>query len=236
MLSLLASSFAAVAATTAFAAVAAGWLLARRSIARSLPTPARVLPMRAVDLLWSTRDAIDDLARSGFVPLGEAQVPNLVPAPVVLPFVHRDRGMLAAIHQFAGPHPHTVVEFVTRFACGASLSTSSARASVVPLPPHCFLQLGPGDSVAQLLERHQEGVAVLRALGRRTRSTAAVTLGDFVQRMVTHVREQRDELQRSPTRATATMLWRTLFGCRRHTRPLHEQIGADTTPALAPAR
>ncbi|MBL8748498.1 MAG: hypothetical protein JNK78_05010 [Planctomycetes bacterium] len=236
MFSLLASPFAAGAAAVIFVVVAAAWLAARRSIVRSLPTPVRVLPMRAVDLLPATRDAVDGLARLGFVPLGEAQVPNLVPAPVVLPFVHRERGMLAAIRQFGGARPHTVTEFETRFACGVTLSTSSAGPSSLPLPPHCFLQMGDGGSVAALLERHQEGVASLRAMGRRTRSTAAVTLGDFVHRMVTRIREQRELFERAPARTTALLLWRTLFGRGRHARPLHEQVGADSAPVLAPAR
>lgn len=211
-------------------------LATARAIARSLPEHPRVEPAPPGDLLPGTLDAMRDLQALGFVPLGGAQVPNLHPAPLVLPFVHRDRGTLAAVHELRTPSPRTAVDFVTGFACGATLTTSNARdAATLPPPDGAFLQVRPGAAVADLAALHRDGVATLRAAGRRTNSTATTSLADFVHALLSHLRAQRDALDQAPLRIATIALWRTLVGCRHHARPLHEQLGGDATPALAKA-
>lgn len=230
----LAGGSPGAAASAVAAMLAMVWFAVRRSIARSLPDRAHVVPVAAVDLLPATAAAVDALAAAGFVPLGEAQRPNLEPAPVVLPFVHRDRGMLAAVYQLTEPRQRTVVDIVTTFACGAALTTSDAGdAATLPPAADNFLQIGRDAAVAALVALHQEGVSTLRAIGRRTTSTAAVSLADFVHRLLAHVRERRDAFDRAPSRTTAVALWRTLFGCRRHDRPLHEQMDRRSVPPFA---
>lgn len=224
-------AWAAAAVATTLAIV---WCAVRRAILRCLPDRVHIVPVAAVDLLPATQAAIDGLTRAGFVPLGEAQRPNLVPAPTVLPFVHRDRGMLAAVYQRTATRPRTVVDVVTTFACGATLTTSDAReAATLPPAANRFLQVGRDGEVERLVALHQEGVSTLRAIGRRTTSTAAVTLAEFVHRLLAHVREQRDAFERAPSRTTAIALWRTLFGCRSHERALHEQLDGRPVPPLA---
>lgn len=217
-------------------ALTAVWFAASRAIARGLPEHPRIEPAPPGDLLPETIAAIGHLQRLGFVPLGGAQQANVVPAPIVLPFVHRDRGTLAAVQELRTPRGRVVVDFVTEFVCGAVLTTSNAREAAT-LPP-CdgqLLQTVHGAAPDALSACHREGVATLRAMGRRTVSTADTTLADFVHRMVSHLRAQRDAFDDAPVRTTTVAVWRTLFGCRRHARPLAEQVAGGAELAAGAA-
>lgn len=233
-LAMFASSAASVVIVTA-AVLTVVWIAARRAIGRSLPERVRIEPASDFAESPATHDAIADLEERGFVRLGGPQVPNLRPAPIVFPLVHRERGLLAAVYQLRRPLPRTIVDLVTTFTRGEVLTTSNAReAATLPRAPEHFLQTKPSASVDALLALHQDGVATLRAIGLRTESTAAVSIADFVHALARHVHEQRDQLDQAPVRTTAIALWRTLFGCTLHERPLDRQLG-DGRPVAANA-
>jgi len=212
------------------------WIVARRALAKGLPERVRIEPASDFDELPTTGAAVDELLARGFVQLGAPQTVNLHPPLVLVPLAHRDRGVLAAVYQQNAPRPRTVVDLVTAFANGETLTTSSAReAATLPPVDRRFLQTLHDASIEELSVRHHDAIATLRAIGRRTESTAAVTLADFVHALARHVREQRDQLDQAPVRTTTIALWRALVGCRGHERPLAEQLSrdADATPATA---
>lgn len=184
----------------------------RRAIDRSLPREPSVEPLAEVDLLPATAARIRDLRALGFEPLGGPHVANLSPAPVVVPFVHRSAGVLAAVYQVRNPVERSVLDFVTTFASGAMLTTASSReAATLPLPPGCFLQTVHDADTAALLERHRQGMATLQHRGERPRATAATTLAEYLQRLVACLRDQRAAFERAPLRTTLTALLRSLL-------------------------
>lgn len=213
-----------LAAIVVLAVAAFVWSAVRRAIEQGLPQQPRIEPAPPGDLLPATLDLVQDLEALGFVALGGPHVANLKPAPIVLPFVHRERCTLAAIYELRTPQERTVLDLVTIFACGATLTTANAReAGVLPLPPQRFLQTRHGAAAATLFAAHDEGVATLRAAGRRPTSTASTTLAECLQRMLACLHDQRAGFDRAPVQMTATALVRTLFALDPFRRPLAER-------------
>lgn len=213
---------AAVALVLAFV-----WYSVRQAIPRSLPTSPRLEPAPPRELRPETTFLIADLEALGFVALGGPHRANMQPAPLVLPFVHRELGVLAAVYDLDTPQERTVLDFVTPFVDGALLGTANAReAGCLPVPEHRFLQTRHGATATELLAAHHEGIAALRAAGLRSASTAGVTLASFLDAVTACLRAQREAFDRAPARTTTLALLRTLLPLDPHRRPLAEQLAA----------
>lgn len=195
-----------------------------RAIGRGLPREPWIEPYPDAEPLPATLRRCDELRALGFVSLGGPHVANLFPAPTVLPFVHRDAGVMAAVYELQVPAERTVLDLVTTFASGVMLTTASTReAGVLPLPPERFLQTRHGGSTADLFALHRDGIEALRAVGQQPASTKTISLAEILALMVATIRSQRAEFVRRPLLTTIRALVCVLFQRDPYRTPLAAQ-------------
>ena len=165
-----------------------------------------------------------ELEALGFELLGEPFTVNQATPGVVMPFVHRRRGVLAAVYEFPGGRTST--DLVTMFADGGMLTTAGVReAGCLPVPEAAWLQIAAGANAAELSALHEQGVVFARSRGREPMAATAVDEAQFEALLLGTLRRQRERFDRAPLRSSAVLMWRVLSGRSPHLRPLREQHG-----------
>ncbi|MCU0863396.1 MAG: hypothetical protein MUC36_06375 [Planctomycetes bacterium] len=207
-------------AATAGSVFVIGWRAARGALPK--PPLAQALGEPALAAAASRRVA--ELHALGFEPVGEAFTVNQATPGVVVPLVHRRRGVLAAVYEFPGGRSNT--DLVTPFADGGMLTTAAVHeAGLLPLPEAIWMQIAVAAPAAELLRLHEQGLAFARGRGRVLAATATLDAPGFVALVLDTLRQQRARFDRAPLRTTAVMLWRLLTGRSPYRRPVQEQHG-----------
>lgn len=204
-----------------------------RAARGGLPAQPEAETLAAVELSAAAAERVDELCALGFEPVGEPFTVNQATPGVVVPLVHRGRGVLAAVYEFAGGRSNT--DLVTPFADGGMLTTAGVRAAgLLPLPDGAWLQIAAGASATKLMELHEQGLAFARSRRRLPLSVAAIDGAGFTDLVLATLRQQRARFDLAPLRTTAALLWRLLSGRSPHLRPVRDQHGGDGGATLSP--
>jgi hypothetical protein len=216
-------------AATAGMVFVIGWRAARGA----LPAPPLARALGQPELAAAASRRVAELHSLGFEPVGEPFTVNQATPGVVVPLVHRSRGLLAAVYEFPGGRSNT--DLVTPFADGGMLTTSAvAEAGLLPLPDAMWMQIAVAAPAAELLRLHEQGLAFARGRRRVPAATATLDAPGFVALVLKTLRQQRARFDRAPLRTTAVMLWRLLTGRSPFRRPVQEQHpgpGGTLSPA-----
>lgn len=209
-------------AATAGLVFVIGWRAARGA----LPAAPLARALGEPELGMAASRRLAELLALGFEPVGEAFTVNQATPGVVVPLVHRGRGVLAAVYEFPGGRSNT--DLVTPFADGGMLTTSAvAEAGLLPLPEGIWMQIAVEAPAAELLRLHEQGLAFARGRRRLPGAVARIDAPGFVALVLETLRQQRARFDRAPLRTTAVMLWRLLTGRSPYRRPVQDQHGGD---------
>jgi hypothetical protein len=169
----------------------------------------------------------------GFARLGPALRVHLEPEASIVPLWHAADRAYATVFVSDGAPAQAHYDFVTVFEPGEIALTSAANPAAGVLPPSrgAFLQIFPGATPENLVERHREGRDHLaRAAGVDPRPCCT----SFEELLARALRGQRHAFLAAPLRHTWTALWRVLTKRTPALGPVAAQAGTrDRIDALA---
>ena len=196
------------------------------AIAKGIPEGLSSDPIPDDEIEPEPFAAMHELLGLGFERLGPAFVCRTQQPVTVIPMVHPQARVHAAVYGFRHPLPRSACDFITLFANGTgSVTTASVpEAGTLPFPPEAFVQIVQGEASLRF-RAHADALAVAARHGH-TGAELAADQAEFVAHMRTTLRRQRRAFVRSPLASTVRALWRAFTRRNPHLAPLADQPAA----------